>query len=161
MQERAVEVVERLFSKKLILYGDLLHCLEKERASLIDVDLTALWKISGEKEKITSELQSVREQILFAVNTGVYGEVFDYAQVLGSIPKGKRDGCLKLYRRIMTQEGEIEVLRKQNKTFIDDSLQFLDEMISVIAGEAAGKATYDNKCRLNGSGGNTFLCREV
>jgi hypothetical protein len=67
----------------------------------------------------------------------------------------------KLYLRILKIKGEIEVLRIQNMNFIDDSLTFMDEIISIITGEAESKIIYNDKCRFSKSGPNLFLNREI
>jgi hypothetical protein len=46
-------------------------------------------------------------------------------------------------------------------TFIDDSLNFMDEIISIITGETECRIIYNDKCRFSKSGPNLFLNREI
>jgi hypothetical protein len=77
------------------------------------------------------------------------------------IPEKSKTEFQNLYLRILKIKGEIEVLRIQNMTFIDDSLNFMDEIISIITGEAESGIIYNDKCRFRKSGPNLFLNREV
>jgi hypothetical protein len=53
------------------------------------------------------------------------------------------------------------LLRKANMAFMNDSLRFLDEMISIITGGKESNMAYDQRSHLSKSGINCFLSREV
>jgi len=46
-------------------------------------------------------------------------------------------------------------------TVIDDSLDFMDEIISIITGETESRIIYNDKCRFSKLGPNLFLNREI
>jgi len=77
------------------------------------------------------------------------------------IPGDKRALFQKEYLALMKLKNEIKALRKENMIVIDDSLQFLDEMISIITGEETSKIMYNEKCHLRKSGANILLSREA
>ena len=87
--------------------------------------------------------------------------------LLSYFPKEKQalikytDKLKNLYLRVLKLKGEIEILRKQNILYIDDSLEFLDEMISIITGETDSGYIYNDRCHFNKSGSQSFLTREV
>ena len=58
MDDRTIQSLENLIYEKIILYNDLLHCLKKERETLIKIDLDDLWQISKEKEDLCSRIPS-------------------------------------------------------------------------------------------------------
>ena len=58
-------------------------------------------------------------------------------------------------------KNEIELLRKANMAFMNDSLRFLDEMISILTGGKESNMAYDQRSHLSKSGINCFLSREV
>ena len=67
-----------------------------------------------------------------------------------------------MHHTVVRLKGEIDAMRKENMGHIDQSLQFLDEIISVMAGEEPTKATYDSKSRRPRKPMNAvFLSREV
>lgn len=161
MDDTIMQSLEKLFYQKILLYNDLLDCFKREKESLLNIDLDSLWNISKEKEHICSKITSFREEIIAAVNPGIEEKPFNLNQILDVIPVKKRDEFQKLYLTLIKLKGEIEVLRKENMLFIDDSLQFLDEMISIITGETKSKIVYNDKCHLSRSDTNILLSREA
>lgn len=161
MEAFNVDSIEKLFYKKIMLYNDLLHCFEEERKFLISIDLNQLWRLSKEKDEICSHIKSIRREMSVAVNLETEQDAFNLNLVMDLIPGKYRDKFKKLYLRILKLKGEIEILRRQNILYIDDSLEFLDEMISIITGETESGYIYNDRCHFNESGSRSFLTREV
>lgn len=161
MENDVIGLVETLFFKKIMLYNDLLHFFKEERESLININLDKLWKISKEKEKACSEIISTRQEIMSAVGSKEDHQSFNLNRIMECIPGKYKTDFQKLYLRILKLKGEIEVLRIQNMTVIDDSLDFMDEIISIITGETESGIIYNDKCRFSKSGPNLFLNREI
>jgi hypothetical protein len=161
MDDHRVQLLEGLFHKKIILSNDLLHCLKKERESLINIDLDSLWSISKEKEDICSKIESIREEIFSALDPRVDQGFLASHQILGLLPEEHKATFRKLFHTLLKLEGEIEVIRKENMIFIDDSLQFLDEMMSILTGKTKSKILYNDKCHWSRSGANVLLSREA
>ena len=161
MDDHRVQLLEGLFHKKIILSNDLLHCLKKERESLINIDLDSLWSISKEKEDICSKIESIREEIVSALNPRVDQRFLASHQILELLPEEHRATFRKLFQTLLKLEGEIEVIRKENMIFIDDSLQFLDEMVSVITGNDQSKMIYKDDGHIRKSANQMLLSREV
>ena len=161
MKNDVIGMVETLFFKKIMLYNDLLHYLMKERESLIRIDLDNLWKISKEKEKACSEIISARQEIMSAVGSKEDYNSFNLNRIMECIPTKFKPEFQNLYLRILKLKGEIEILRIQNMNVIDDSLNFMDEIITIVTGEAESRMIYNDKCRFDKSGPNVFLNREV
>jgi len=161
MENNVIGLVETLLFKKIMLYNDLLHYFKEERESLINIDLDKLWKISKEKEKACSEIISTRQEIMSVVGSKEDIKPFNLNRIMECIPVKFKTEFQNLYLRILKLKGEIEVLRIQNMTVIDDSLNFMDEIISIITGETESRIIYNDKCRFSRSGPNLFLNREV
>jgi hypothetical protein len=98
---------------------------------------------------------------MFAVGSKGDHQSFNLNRIMEYIPGIYRMDFQKLYLRILKIKGEIEVLRIQNMAVIDDSLNFMDEIISIITGETESRIIYNDKCRFGKSGQNLFLNREV
>ncbi|HAY40475.1 MAG TPA: hypothetical protein DCY53_14795 [Desulfobacteraceae bacterium] len=161
MKAFTIDTIEKLFYKKIMLYNDLLYCFEEERKSLIRIDLNKLWGLSKEKDEICAQIKSIRREMSVAVNLENEPDAFSLNLVMDLIPEKYTDKFKKLYLRILKLKGEIEILRKQNILYIDDSLEFLDEMISIITGETDSGYIYNDRCHFNKSGSRSFLAREV
>jgi len=161
MDENIIQLLEKLFFTKIMLYHDLLDFFNKEKESLINVDLDNLWNISKEKEEICLKIQSIQQEIISTVNPGMEQQPFSLNQVLNMIPGDRRALFQKEYLALMKLKNEIKALRKENIILIDDSLQFLDEMISVITGECKSSIMYNDKCHLSQPGTNLLLSREA
>jgi hypothetical protein len=161
MEDEVIRLIEKLFFKKIMLYNDLLHYLKEERESLISIDLDKLWRISKEKEKTCADIESTKKGIISALSLKEDQKAFNLNRIMEFIPEKSKTEFQNLYLRILKIKGEIEVLRIQNMTFIDDSLNFMDEIISIITGEAESGIIYNDKCRFRKSGPNLFLNREV
>ena len=161
MDTPTMDMIEKLFYKKIMLYNDLLHCFEAERKALIEIDISKLWELSKEKDEICEKVQSVRMSILASVHPADDQESFHLNRIMDAIPKIQKDKFEKLYLRILKLKGEIEILRKQNILYIDDSLKFMDEMISILTGEDESGFIYNDRCHYKSSGPHQFLNREV
>jgi len=161
MDENIIHSLEKLFFKKIMLYHDLLDCFNKERESLINIDMDNLWSISKEKEEICLKIKSIQQEIVSAINPEIDQKPFNLNQILDMIPGDKSALFQKEYLALMKLKNEIKALRKENMILVDDSLQFLDEMISVITGECKSSIMYNEKCHLSQSGTNLLLSREV
>ncbi len=162
MDDTMMQSLEKLFYKKIMLYNDLLHYFKKERESLINIDVDKLWSISKEKGEICSKIESIRLKILSSItDPKIDQEYFHLKQILDFIPRENRAKFQELYRTLINLKSEVDVLRKQNMAFIDDSLQFLDEMISIITGERDAETMYNDKSHLTKSGPPLLLSREA
>jgi len=161
MENTIVQSIEKLICDKILLYNDLLHCFMEERDSLINIDLDKLWRISEEKEEIRSKIDSIRQEIISAANPSADQETFDPNQILGMIPRENKPKFRELYQTLIRLNGEVQALRKENRLFIDDSLNFLDEIISIITGHTESKIMYNNKRHITESGANILLRREA
>ena len=161
MEEMIIQSIEKLFYEKILLYNDLLHCFMNERESLINIDLDKLWRISVEKEEICAKIKSVRQEIISAIDSGTDQKYLDLNLTSGIIPEQNGAKFQKLNRTLIKLKSEIEVMRKENMTYINESLHFLDEMISIITGESKPGLIYNDKCHFNKSGPNILLSREI
>ena len=161
MEASVIDLLEKLFYKKIMLYNDLLYCFKEERESLININLDKLWGLSKEKDEICLKIRSAREEMLSAVDQKDEQQSFSLNAIMDLIPGEYRANFHKLYLRILKLKSEVEILRQQNMIFIDDSLKFMDEMISIISGETESRFIYNDQCHLRKSGPNLFLNREV
>lgn len=161
METPNVRLIEKLFYKKIMLYHDLLYCFKHERESLINLDLDKLWSISAEKEEICAKINTVKQEIIAAFDLQENQKTFELNRTMDLIPGESRAEFQKLYLRLIKLKSEIEAFRKENMAFVNDSLQFLDEIIAIITGKDGPGTIYNDKCHFSKSESHVFLSREV
>ena len=161
MNDNTLKSLEELFYQKIMLYNDLLNCFKEERESLVNIDMEKLWAISKEKEELGQRINSTRQEIISLLGLDIDLKSFSSAHIFRTIPDTKRPQFQKLTMAIIKLKDEIGVLRSENMNFIDDSLNFLDEMIAILTGNEKQKETYNVKCRLDKTRHTMLLDREV
>lgn len=165
--ETPMESLKNLFYEKIMLYRDLLDCLKRERELLVRTDVDALWEISDHKQAIGGRIGAVRGKILKALDeAGVDHDMdsssFRLSTVLSLIASRDRVAFKKPYMSLVGLKSEIRQRSQENKLFIEQSLAFLDELITVIANTDRAAPLYDKGGCLNSKGYHHLLLhREV
>ena len=158
--------IETLYHKKILLYQDLLDVLNQEKESIKEIDVDILWKISDEKQKITSKIECVRQKILdeltkISIPHGMDISTFQTAKILSLLPNKITERLRKAHVTLVSLKTEVQVRLDENKHFVGEYLAVLDELIGIItdAGDSKpiyGKSRYPEKMTTN-----LFLHREV
>ena len=162
-----MENLKNLFYEKIMLYRDLLECLKRERELLVRTDVDALWEVSDRKQAIGARIGAVRGEILKALaGAGIDHDMdsasFRLSTVLSLISSRERMGFKKPYMALVSLKNEIRQRSQENKLFIEQSLAFLDELITVIANTDKAAPLYDKGGCLNNKGHHHLLLhREV
>jgi len=163
----AIETLENLFYEKILLYQDLVECLKRERDCLTKTDIDRLWEIADEKQSAVSRIESVRGKILSALSEAAIDHQmdaasFDLACAYSLIPGMHAERIKTAYLSLVALKGEIRQRSQENRLFIEESLDFLDELIGIIAGTGKQNAVYDNGRSLRNKGqANLLLYKEV
>lgn len=161
MNESISHCLEKLLCKKIDFYNKLIHYLEEEQKCLITMDFHNLWQIATAKEKICSGIKTLREQIISTIEPE-HGQLsFGTEGLLRKVPEKTMARLQNLRYMIIKQKLEIEYLRKQNMAFVEDTLRFLDDIISIIAYESTGTGGYNGKSRQTAPRPNIFFSREA
>lgn len=161
MEETIAEFLEKNLCEKIFLYNDLLVCFNNEKEALINMDLDNLWSISKEKDELCSKINSIRQKILSAVHFESDQKHLVPALIISRMPAGDRAKFQKLCDTLQKLKNEIDAIRELNMRSVDHSLKFLDEIISIISGQARQDFIYNDTRRLNQSRSNMILSREV
>jgi hypothetical protein len=161
MEGETMQIIESLFQEKALLYADLVECFRKEHAHLNAMDVESLWGVADEKNRICSEIGALRSRIASTLDLGRDLEERDVRHFLDRIPVREQGSVRNVLLRIMKLKSEVEMMRKENKAFIEESLDFLDGMISLLAGERAGAMIYSGRRRLQRTEAAVTLSREV
>jgi len=161
MEGKTMHIIEGLFQEKVFLYADLAECFRKERGCLSGMNIEGLWAVSDQKNGICSQIGALRSRIAFALGLDRNLEEGDMRRFLALIPAQEQGPLRNALLHIMKLKQEVELMRKENRTFIEDSLDFLDEIISLLAGEKAGEIMYSGRSRLQRTEAVHTMSREV
>ncbi|MBF0118067.1 MAG: flagellar export chaperone FlgN [Desulfobacterales bacterium] len=120
--------LETLFQDKILLYRDLLEVLKEEKNCLIDANVDLLWQISSKKQSLISKIEAVKQEIM------------------NYVPEVELSGRLSIFNiALINIKNEVHNLAKANKSFVEDYLSFLDEIIGAITNVSNIKPNYNNR----------------
>ena len=146
--ETNFRALEDLFYKKIMLYQELIECLEEERHYLVETDMDALWDISEKKQSIVLRIEAVREKMVATLSKSSLNHQMDgpfsLTTVLSHIPHSDRDRFRKPYLSLVKLKAETRQISQNNKQFVEKSLDFLDELIGILANAGVSNDTYTN-----------------
>jgi flagellar biosynthesis/type III secretory pathway chaperone len=86
---------------------------------------------------------------------------FNMDVIIRSVPRGDRAKFHRLWMRLIKLKSEIEALRRDNVMYLNDSISFLDEMISILTGGNNIKSVYDKKGQMARAARCSLLSKEV
>jgi hypothetical protein len=113
--------IEDVYRRKAGLFEELLNCIESERESLISLNIENLWALMERKRKIIEAIGEARVQI----------RSFNENRERGyDTPVRDRQAVLELSKKIARLEEEIKVRVKENVSFIHETLDFFDDVVS-------------------------------
>ncbi len=162
MNQDDVQRIEQQMEKKRVLYQRLRDCFEREREALIQVEIDTLWGISSEKDVLCREISDVKHELIETAAPFCPGP-FDLNQLLMVLPRHCRSAFSESVGKIQVLKKEIDALKRQNIRFINESLQFMDQMMTMISGSGkdSSPAVYNRQCGLNSRKPVRFLRQEV
>jgi hypothetical protein len=147
--------------EKALRYADLVECFKKERGCLASLEIESLWAVSEEKKRLCAQIEALRSRIALAGSAGEGATVYNPHRILDALPAAERTSVRSILLRIQRLKKEAEIMRQENRAFIDDSLDFLDEIISILSGEGDAQRLYTDKSRLRRPESLVTLSREV
>ncbi len=119
--------------EKIALLEGLVHCLDREHDILADLDLHELWAVVEEKNNLLGAIQSLPS------------EDSEEAPPEARVP-AERDwgpaGITNPAQRITRLKEEIRERARENAAFIQDSLDFVDELVTLLVGPSGDTGTY-------------------
>ena len=161
------EDIKALYLTKIELYEELADLLEQERKSLESADLEAMWKFSDQKQRISTRLVQIRNDILAALTRAgirhhMNESTFHTPTVISLMPKEPGRVLQKIHISLVMIKNKVHSLSQENKKFVTDYLGILDELIGIITNAGNPQPVYDNArhCR-TGKKSNLLLHKEV
>jgi flagellar biosynthesis/type III secretory pathway chaperone len=165
--QTSIQALKTLIYDKILLYQDLVECLKEEHELLIKTDVDALWEISDKKQSVVSRVEALRGKILTALSeAGIEHDSnvssFDLTHIFSLIPPMQRRGLNKAYSSLVKLKNETRRRCHENRLFIEECLDFLDELIGILANTGKPSDFYNKERFLRAKGQvNLLLHREV
>ncbi len=137
--ETCIMRIEKKCHEKVILYHDLLTIFRKERKSIINADIQALWTFSSEKLVKAEKIEQLRAEIIqiideFNIAHSMSETSFDLA-LLADLFKGGEKAALKEHLIPVNRlKKQIITVGSVNKLFIEEYLSTINEIVSVVTG---------------------------
>ena len=122
--ESSIQTIEGIYSRKVSLFKELINCLDLERDNLINPNIKNLWSLMEEKQRILISIEDEGKQIKKIMEKNYPDQ---------DIPERGGRPITELSQKIADLKEEIKVRVKENVTFIRESLDFFDEIISIFA----------------------------
>ena len=169
--ERPAQKIESLFQEKVMLYKDLVDILNQEKRTLMETNVDALWKISEQKQKVASRIENIRHSILSTLlEMGIEHEMsvaaFNIPAVIEYLSEAVEDSrdltesLRKINVTLVTLKNQVQELASDNKRFVEEYLDVLDELISIIASAGKPEKSY-SRYPSTSMKANMFLHRQV
>ena len=120
--EASLQSTEKIYRREISLFQELLNCLTLEKDNLINLDMEDLWDLMEKKKKIIESIEDGRQQMKKITEEDHPKQGLD--------GKGRRP-FMALSKKIDHLKEEIKIRVKENVAFIQESLEFFDEIISI------------------------------
>ena len=166
--DRQIETIRDLLYEKILFYREIVETLMEERSYLAKADVDALWEVSAKKQELVTSVEELRAKILevladMSIGHGMGVSSFSLSKLVLQIPSDQRSLIKKSHLTLVGLKAQTKQLSAENKVFIEESLEFLDEIIGVIAGPGSGdEDVYDGGGAMQArSRSNRLFCREV
>jgi len=122
--ESSIQTIEGIYRRKVSLFKELINCLDLERDSLINLNIENLWSLMEEKQRILISIEDEGTQIKKIIEKNYPDQ---------DIPERGGRLITELSQKMADLKEEIKIRVKENVTFIQESLDFFDEIISIFA----------------------------
>jgi hypothetical protein len=139
--------IEALFHEKILLYRDLIEILKREKESIVNIDVDALWKISDKKQRIASNLEGIRRKILDRLTEASLPHdmdtvTFQTGKILSLLPIDMRNRIRQAHVTLVSLENDARKRLEENSAFVGEYLAVLDELIGIVTDTGSPKPVY-------------------
>lgn len=148
--EDIISVIEKKCLEKLMIYHDLLSIFRKEKKSIVDGDVTALWRFSSEKNEKAKAIETVRNDILDILHSADIQndidlntfELKNVVNLFSGVELKELTECLISVNRVKKQ---IKIAGKANLLFIEDYLATINDLVNLVVGSNSKTALYNKE----------------
>ena len=126
----SIRGIEDIYHKEIMLFEELLDCVEQERDSLIGLNTHDLWSIMEDKQRILQSIEDMREKTANDIPSC-------------DMTVKDRETITELSRKLSQLKEEIRTRVKENVKFIRESLDFFHEIVTVLSTAGKPKDIYN------------------
>ncbi len=133
--------IEKVLQKKLAIYTELTSLLESETDYIVKMDVNSLWSVSTRKKELASDIERVRNSIIFLldeqqIDHGMDMRTFNLEKIIKLLPlSAKEKASLEMIKiSIEGKRNQIRQIASSNRKYIQDYLGVIDGVISTITG---------------------------
>jgi hypothetical protein len=150
--EKSNNTLKELYTKRISLYEDLLGCIKRESDNLINQNIKGIWSSLDEKKDI---LEAIEE------NNKCFPENSGSTPVPADLPRQDRDAIMQFRRKLMDLKQEIGTRIKENISFTNDTLGFINDIFSSLSNTDKKPDTYDRNLKKRNGSSNLIYQNEV
>lgn len=139
--------IEKVLQKKLAIYTELTSLLESETNYIVKMDVNSLWSASTRKKELASDIEKVRNSIIFLLNEqeiehGMDMRTFNLENLIKILPlSAKEKASLEMIKiAIEGKRNQIRQIASSNRKYIQDYLGVIDGVISTITGSSKNQS---------------------
>jgi hypothetical protein len=159
-------IIESLYHEKILLYQELLDALDRERQTIIDIDVDALWKISEQKNKISQKIGVIHRRMLkllddLSISHEMDTNSYDAIKIFALMPQSIKERLHRAQMTLLTLKNDLKARLEENRRHVEEYLSVFDELIGVITHAGLPKPLYDRRRCAPTSTTHLFLNREV
>ncbi len=148
--EECADKMGKLLEEKLSLYKELQDILEKEKHSIVDMDIDCLWETIAQKKLIVSKLEPLTEKMLELLEKRAGELSIDHASFKLSdfikkmpVPLKIKSRLSKIKLALETSKKSVSALAVGNKMYLNESLIVIDDIFSMVV-DIVNKKQYNN-----------------
>lgn len=150
--EKDINILRNLYLRRVSLYEELLGCIKRESDNLIKQDIKGIWSSLDEKKEI---LEAIEE------NTSCFPENSGSNSVPADVPRQDRETIMQLKRKLSDLKQEIGIRVKENVSFINETLGFIDGLFSSLSNTDKRPDIYCRSLKKRNGSSNLIYHNEV
>jgi len=141
IKNKSLENLLILLREYILLLEELLSCLEKEKMFIIDPSLDELYEVNKQKQNILLKIKLAKESVKNILNE--FEPNISLKRLIEKIPRSHlREEISHVYREIVSLSELIEFTNRQNKEFIQDSLNCISDCIYMFINSSSELHSY-------------------
>jgi hypothetical protein len=150
--EKDINILKNLYMTRVSLYENLLACVKRESDNLINQNIKGIWTSLDEKKEI---LEAIGE------NTGCFPEDSGSNAIPEDVTRQDRDTIMQFKRKLSDLKQEIGVRVKENVSFINETLGFINDIFAAFSNIDKKPDTYDRSLKKRNGSSNLIYHNEV
>ena len=147
-----INILKGLYIKRISLFEDLLGCVKRESDNLVSRNIKGIWSSLDEKKEIMGAIEE---------NNKRFPEITGLNTVPADITRQDKDAIVQLKRKLIDLKQEIGVRIKENVSFINETLGFINDLFASFSNIDKKPDTYCRNLKKKNGSSNLIYRNEV